>query len=292
MSGSKSINAADNHDSGRDQVAAANPDGTPGAAIGEQNSICGWVDVARVQGPSDPAYVAGWWAEAMSTERWFDPEQPATPSQAALVLCRINPQHYPYAEQYRAEETAEKILDEIVIRDTETGEIVRRTTVSEAYRELRLMFDGVRQADPGANRTMAQWLEIAQQRGLVYHQWVDEWLEAVAQIARSTSGPKPRAQHHDLASSRPDGGQPLRLRIGPNSRKSIAAYVGERSSELYRNDASLTKQGIATTIATELKNDGYSGERGEYLTAATIVRLMPPGLTGGRAKNGRKSPAK
>ncbi|SAL49971.1 hypothetical protein AWB67_02291 [Caballeronia terrestris] len=291
MSESKSTDAADNHDSGRDQVAGVNPNETPSAPIVAQNPIRDWVDVARVKGPSDPAYVAGWWDETMSAERWFDPEQPVTPSQAALVLCGINPQHYKYAEQYRAEETAEKSLDGLPSRDTVTGKIVLRKSVSEAYRELRLIFDGVRQADPGANRTMAQWLEIAQQRGLVYHRWVDEWLEAVAQIARSTGGLKSHARYHDRASPRPD--DHVRLEIGrPNSREAIATHVEKRSRELYRDNTLLTKEEIATTIATELKANGYPGDRRTYLKAATIVRLMPPGLTGGRAKNGKKSPGK
>jgi hypothetical protein len=228
----------------------------------------------------------------MSAEHWFDPKQPATPSQAALVLCGINPQHFPYAEQHRAEEAAETSLDALTIRDMASGKIVRRTTVSDAYREMRLVFAGVQQTDPTASRTMAQWLEIAKTRGLVNHPWVEAWAEAVAQIARSTSDHMSQNNDRDLASSRSDASQPVGLAIGRNSRESIAAHVKERSSELYRADKSLTKEKISQAIATELKAKGYSGERSQYLTATTIVRLMPAGLTGGRAKNGKKSPGK
>ncbi|MGF6807422.1 hypothetical protein OKW30_002548 [Paraburkholderia sp. Clong3] len=227
----------------------------------------------------------------MSAEYWFDQEQKTTPAQAALVLCRINPRDFKVAEQYRAEEVVETSLEELAIRDTATGKVTQRKTVPEAYRELRFAFETLQQAEPGASRTMNQWLEIAQRRGLVYHSWVEEWRRAVAQIAReSTGGHDARAAVPGDASLRRDKARTARLGIGrPNSREAIAAHVEQRSREMYNADKSLTKRKIATTIAAELQGNGYRGERGQYLSPSGIERLLPTGLTGGRARNGRKS---
>jgi hypothetical protein len=96
----------------------------------------------------------------------------------------------------------------------------------------------------------------------------------------------------DRASSPPDANRAVRLVIGPNSRESIAAHVAARSRELYSADTSLTKDKMAAIIATELQGKGYRGEPRKYLAAATVLRLMPSGLTGGRARNGQKSPEK
>ncbi|MFP4895153.1 hypothetical protein [Paraburkholderia sp. EG304] len=186
MSEIKSVAANVVQDSGQDRVSAADVDGVPGVPAGEPYTVAAWVDVAPVMAPSDPGYVVAWWAEAMSTEYWFNRKQTATPAQAALVFCRVNPRDFRVTEQYRAEEVAETSLDELTVRDAATGKVTGRKTLAEAYRELRFAFEAVHQAKPAPGRTMYQWLEIAQRRGLTYHPWVDAWRKAVEQIARES----------------------------------------------------------------------------------------------------------
>ncbi|MEW9581379.1 hypothetical protein [Paraburkholderia sp. DGU8] len=82
-----------------------------------------------------------------------------------------------------------------------------------------------------------------------------------------------------------------RLTLGVNNKVSIDAYIVRRAWEMYRADASLTRTKIAKNIASELKVGGYSGERGNALSAGTIYKAIPTGLTGGKSRNGRKKRA-
>ncbi|WP_129112207.1 hypothetical protein [Burkholderia pseudomallei] len=77
------------------------------------------------------------------------------------------------------------------------------------------------------------------------------------------------------------------LRMGTNNKEAMDAYINTRARAMYAGNPRLTKGNIAKAIAEEFKNAGYSGERGDYLSAATIEKAIPAGLTGGRAANGR-----
>ncbi|MEV9633749.1 hypothetical protein ABZO35_04625 [Burkholderia pseudomallei] len=77
------------------------------------------------------------------------------------------------------------------------------------------------------------------------------------------------------------------LKMGTNNKEAMDAYINTRARAMYAENSRLTKGNIAKSIAEEFKNAGYSGERGDYLSAATIEKAIPAGLTGGRAANGR-----
>lgn len=78
------------------------------------------------------------------------------------------------------------------------------------------------------------------------------------------------------------------LNIGRNSKEEMNCHIKARACELHEMDSSQTMQQIANVIAGELEAKGYMGERGDYLSAATVVKAIPPGLTGGRRGNGKK----
>ncbi|WP_442808657.1 hypothetical protein [Trinickia soli] len=77
------------------------------------------------------------------------------------------------------------------------------------------------------------------------------------------------------------------LKMGTNSKEAMNAHIETRARAMYVENPSLNKGGIAKAIAEELKRAGYSSERGDYLSAATIEKAIPVGLTGGRAANGK-----
>lgn len=88
-------------------------------------------------------------------------------------------------------------------------------------------------------------------------------------------------------------GLPPELRMGvPNSRESLTAYIAWRARQMNAaGETNGTK--ISETIAAELREKGYWRERptedNPYLSAASVYRLLPKGVTAGRASNGGRS---
>ena len=79
-----------------------------------------------------------------------------------------------------------------------------------------------------------------------------------------------------------------RLRMGTNSRAEFKAWVEWETQTLYEEGDTLN--GLAERIRARAKECGYYSER--YSTAPSvnsIIRMIPPGITGGRQKNGRRS---
>ncbi len=75
------------------------------------------------------------------------------------------------------------------------------------------------------------------------------------------------------------------LSRGTNSRAAVMAWVADKAHVLCVDGD--TTQDLATRIFDELPA-GALGERAP-ITVPSIVRMLPKGVTGGRAKNGRKS---
>lgn len=80
------------------------------------------------------------------------------------------------------------------------------------------------------------------------------------------------------------------LKIGSNSKATTDAHIERRSREIFADGDASTMQMLAERIAEELKAKGIRGERGTYLTWQTVAKAIPPGLTGGRRRNGRNKP--
>ena len=109
----------------------------------------------------------------------------------------------------------------------------------------------------------------------------------VADAAPATTDRRPGVGNPGSASTHPDG-QAVGLEVGRNGREAITTHVELRAREMHRAEPSLTRQKIAMAIASELEHRGYAGELGRYLSVPTIVKRIPSGLTGGRARNGSK----
>jgi hypothetical protein len=93
----------------------------------------------------------------------------------------------------------------------------------------------------------------------------------------------------DVDASKQNAGEPESatptLTIGANPRPQVERYVAHLARTLFQHGDST--RALAEKIRLDMKNKGYRSERGAPSTG-TIVRMLPVGLTGGRAKNGRK----
>jgi len=107
-----------------------------------------------------------------------------------------------------------------------------------------------------------------------------ELREVVSQVAMETTA---------IDAPTDEAGTPVRLTISPNPKASIDAHIARRAREIFDAGEASGKGSIARIIEAELRTAGHRGERGDYLSAATIEKAIPTGLTGGRAGNGRKA---
>lgn len=125
--------------------------------------------------------------------------------------------------------------------------------------------------------------------------WYEITVDEFGRLAAAYGVPFERATPSDTAqdiatTANATDAEPAKLQIGPNPREVLDPHIAARARKLHTADKTLTMNAIAAQIRGELKGAGYTGERGDYLSVATIEKAIPPGLTGGRRKNGRKKP--
>lgn len=111
-------------------------------------------------------------------------------------------------------------------------------------------------------------------------------LQSVA-VPEMTHVPTPLSRVTKVFTAASNADAATALKMGTNSKEAMNAHIETRARAMYVENPSLNKGGIAKAIAEELKRAGHSGERGDYLSAATIEKAIPAGLTGGRAANGK-----
>jgi hypothetical protein len=254
-----------------------------------------WFAGDNLNRAADPAYVAEWWELSMKASYWWSLAD-VTPIDATLVLCGINQ----FNPEYRGIEHAEQTSFINLPADAPPAETLDgKERRREAFTKMRKLFESVHRHD-AASRTMTEWLQIARVREFAYDRWVDDWLQARASLAPPEGEPvwatdRPQ-QQTDTPSNHvsqretevmPERNGRVMLKRGRNERPVMEAYIEERSTEIARENSSLRMLAIAMQIETELSSNGYEGDRGP-MTAANIRRAMPEGITGGRARNGRK----
>ncbi|MGF6870615.1 hypothetical protein [Paraburkholderia sp. MM5477-R1] len=124
--------------------------------------------------------------------------------------------------------------------------------------------------------------------------------ETPGRASEQATDSAPPAAAHDIASAT-DAGEAIgneiaRIQMGRNTKEVMDAYIQSRARHIYANQWLYadhktrpdTKQGIAAIIATEMERNKYRSDRDKVLGASTIVKEIPKGLTGGRAKNGKR----
>ncbi len=102
----------------------------------------------------------GWYDETMDARTCLD-LQNVVPRKAAMLLCRINP---------------------LENEDPEGIYVDGDDSSPKRYRLLLQAFEDVASTSP-KHRTLMEWRAIAQQKGLRYHTWIDEYEEAIGRLA-------------------------------------------------------------------------------------------------------------
>jgi hypothetical protein len=115
--------------------------------------------------------LVGWYDGALDAMTWWGLGS-VTPREAAMLLCRFNPH--------------DDKLDPLVITTDETA--------PDDFKRLLRVFEDVEQGQPQA-RTLIDWHNVARNRQLKYHSWIDVFRQAVVEIPQtSDASPVPAEQ--------------------------------------------------------------------------------------------------
>lgn len=127
------------------------------------------VNREKEQAESDPLQVAAgliaWYAQSLDAATWWNLSNIA-PREAAMLLCRFNPH--------------DGKLDPLSIVTDETG--------PDDFKRLLRVFEDVAQSQ-SQPRTLSDWHDVARDKRLKYHSWIDAFRQAVNAIAPTTAPP-------------------------------------------------------------------------------------------------------
>ena len=124
---------------------------------------------------------------------WFDLHG-VKPREAAMLLCQFNPH--------------DDRCDPLEVFNPETG--------PDDYKQLLRVFEDV--ANAGSQpRTLMQWLAIARDKGLEYHSWIDEYVNAAMLVQKDGElNANPGAPESDEPAAPSEKKTSKRSRITPN----------------------------------------------------------------------------
>jgi hypothetical protein len=112
--------------------------------------------------------LADWWASSMDAITWWKQDSVKF-DDAAKLLFGVNPREI---ERMRAQGRVVHDAGELLTVDDDTATDGKNRTLTQAdYLRLRDAFDAKQHTSQ--DRTLAYWLELAQQKGLQYHGWID-----------------------------------------------------------------------------------------------------------------------
>lgn len=245
------------------------------AALAEIGKAYGGVKRLR-----DDAYerrkgeVIGWHDAKLDAAMYFNIKS-VTLREAAMLLCCIHPNK----------------TNDVDALGTTTDE-----TTPDDLRRLLRVFEDEHQAESQA-RTLRQWHDIAHAKQLRHHSWICRYSEAMGAEEKNANSNAPKAapaeSKPEIDSSAGDRGPALLegeppLKPGRNERTKVDAWVKWQAKRLKQDGD--TGSTLASRIKSLAETHGrsYESERGP-LTVATIIRMLPREITGGRGKNRSKS---
>lgn len=195
------------------------------------------------------------WSDAsLEADQWAAMDDIA-PVDAAMLLCRHNPNESQWG-RISSDETGATSYEEL---DNNRG----RAEASFPPERLRML--ARRLSDINATdlkkRTLRDWHQVAREKKLAYHSWVDVYMEATAPPLAETAAPEPQAAPVG------DWVELARTRAREIVKK-------QRTHDLYPNQES-----IGDTIAAEFRKAGTLGTDGKPLTGATIKRHALKGIS-------------
>lgn len=198
----------------------------------------------------------GWWDATLDAHHWFAMKA-MTPREAAMVLCGLNP----------------------LSPDDQDPEHTHTEGDGSWPRKFGLLLRVFEEEARASNehRTLMDWRIIAKERGLPYHEWIEKYREARGFSEQLATGIGNKTG--------PISGSPS-LQYGKNSRPAVKAWIQYQANEMVRDDA--TAASLAEQIKQVADKFGFESERGP-LTIASILRMLPTGVTGGRGKRSRKT---
>lgn len=124
----------------------------------------------KEQAESDPIQVAAdlvaWCAQSLNAATWWNLSALA-PREAAMLLCRFNPH--------------DDKLDPLSIVTDETG--------PDDFKRLLRVFEDVARSQSQA-RTLSDWHDIARDKRLKYHSWIDAFRQAVSESEQTADTPR------------------------------------------------------------------------------------------------------
>lgn len=163
---------------------------------------------------------------AESTVDWFDSRhnmsasywmnQPVVlPHQVAELLCQLNPLHDNVTPEGH--------------RNEETGR--------DEYKQLLGYFNALALAQP-EHRTFEQWVRIAQNAGLTYHSWIDDYLSAVDTIAvmKEASEERTVPRQRDISSTPAAGLREVSHRLKNRSHPLDSIFAKALAESLDKTD--------------------------------------------------------
>lgn len=113
---------------------------------------------------------------------------------------------------------------------------------------------------------------------------------APAPDTTSNQAAPPASEDIDAAAgAEPEAGEPP-MRIGSNPATAYVPWIAYQAPKLKQNDD--IRADLATRIVALAKERHYSNQGGNAFVESSVVRLIPAGTTGTRAKNGRKNSKK
>ncbi len=169
-----------------------------------------------------------------------------------------------------------------------TGANIRKSESLETIDGIcHMIFDDIDAGHISDAMRPVGWVEWAKRRGLAN---LPSELVALAQKSEAHADAKPGTEEVGAGNRatakevkpKQDIGEPFLQQYSRNSRAAVEKWVAWQAQDKLI-DGDTTKH-LAGRIFAIAEANGYQSERGE-LTVASITKMLPSGLTGGRGKN-------
>lgn len=114
---------------------------------------------------ASPETICAWWEDgrSMDASHWWSLKS-VTPEEAAKLLCRMNPSADIDPKTFATDKTGPQDYERLLRQFQDTTPTERR------------------------GFSLQQWLELAKNRKLNYHPWIDEWRKARNAVAANSGG--------------------------------------------------------------------------------------------------------
>jgi hypothetical protein len=185
----------------------------------------------------------GWYDGSLDAETWRRIKS-IGPLEAALLLCQLNPHN-------------DTLDDARKTKNDETG--------PADFNRLLRVFEDVAQADEQP-RTLSQWRDIAHNKKLKYHSWVDKYEAAVRLTAKHAKGGNSVDALPKAALSAPNSRHEQTWR--PRAQQIAFAFIAKHKED----DLFPSQDNVCNHVAEVLRKEKVYGYQGKPMEASYIKR--------------------